>query len=208
VSGDRSGGSGRQHVYQTGRAAQVILAFDHSIFHWCRKKRMNLIFFRSCSETDEYLDRVSSVKINTIKKRFFEMGLLSTFTSINLPVKNVEQSKAFFTGLGFELNPEFPVNENSAAIMIGENLQVMLIDQAFFNTLTEKEAVDTGKYAQLTIALAFDSREKVDEIVNTALSLGGKLHADPEDYGTTYHWGFVDLDGHLGAINCYEPTSA
>lgn len=38
------------------------------------------------------------------------MALLSTFTSINLPVKNMEKSKAFFTGLGFEPNPQFPEN--------------------------------------------------------------------------------------------------
>ncbi|UYO02478.1 VOC family protein [Paenibacillus sp. PSB04] len=129
------------------------------------------------------------------------MALMSAFTSFNLPVKNVAQSKAFFTGLGFDLNPQFPDNENSAAIIIGDNLQVMLINQAFFTTLTEREIVDTSKYAQMTIALAFESREKVDEIVNTALSLGGKLHAEPEDHGIMYHWGFVDLDGHLWAIN-------
>ncbi|WP_379127256.1 VOC family protein [Paenibacillus sp. sgz500958] len=129
------------------------------------------------------------------------MALTSAFTSLNLPVKNVEQSKVFFTGLGFELNTQYPENEISVAIVIGDNLQVMLIDQTFFNTLTEKESVDTSKYAQLTIALAFESREKVDEIVNTAVSLGGKLHAEPEDHGFMYHWGFVDLDGHLWAIN-------
>ncbi|MCD1257704.1 VOC family protein [Paenibacillus athensensis] len=135
------------------------------------------------------------------------MALTSTFTSFNLPVKNVEQSKAFFTGLGFALNPQYPDNETSVAIVISDNLQVMLIDQAFFKTLTEKESVDTSKYAQMTIALAFESREKVDEIVNTALALGGKLHADPEDHGFMYHWGFVDLDGHLWAIN-YMNTDA
>ncbi|MFE4570892.1 VOC family protein, partial [Paenibacillus chitinolyticus] len=95
----------------------------------------------------------------------------------------------------------FPENENSVAIVIGDNLQVMLINQAFFNTLTERETVDTSKYAQMTIALAFESRDKVDKIVNTAVSLGGKLHAEPEDHGFMYHWGFVDLDGHLWAIN-------
>ncbi len=136
------------------------------------------------------------------------MALTSAFTSFNLPVKNVEQSKAFFTGLGFELNPQFPENENSVAIVIGDNLQVMLINQAFFNTLTEKESVDTSKYAQMTIALAFESREKVDEIVNTAVSLGGKLHAEPEYHGIMYHWGFVDLDGHLWAINYMNMDAA
>ncbi|MFD0671224.1 VOC family protein [Cohnella sp. GCM10027633] len=136
------------------------------------------------------------------------MALMSTFTSLNLPVNNVKQSKAFFTGLGFELNPQFPDSENSVAIVIGDNLQVMLINQAFFNTLTEKESVDTSKYAQLTIALAFESREKVDEIVNAAVSMGGKLHAEPEDHGFMYHWGFVDLDGHLWAINCMNADAA
>lgn len=136
------------------------------------------------------------------------MALTSTFTSLNLPVKNVAQSKTFFTGIGFALNPQFPDNENSAAIVIGDNLQVMLIDQTFFTTLTEREIVDTSKYAQLTVALAFESRAKVDEIVNTAVSLGGKLHAEPEDHGFMYHWGFVDLDGHLWAINCMNADAA
>ncbi|WP_027088438.1 VOC family protein [Cohnella panacarvi] len=136
------------------------------------------------------------------------MALTSAFTSFNLPVKNVAQSKAFFTGLGFGLNPQFPENEDSVAVMIGDNLQIMLIQQAFFNTLTEKETVDTSKYAQMTIALALESREKVDEIVNTAISLGGKLHAEPEYHGFMYHWGFVDLDGHLWAINCMNMDTA
>lgn len=136
------------------------------------------------------------------------MALASTFTSFNLPVKNVVQSKAFFTGIGFALNPQFPDSENSAAIVIGDNLQVMLIAESFFNTLTERETVDTSKYAQFTIALAFESRAKVDEIVNTAVSLGGKLHAEPENHGSVYHWGFVDLDGHLWAINYMDMEAA
>ncbi|MDI4647856.1 VOC family protein [Cohnella hashimotonis] len=136
------------------------------------------------------------------------MALTSTFTSLNLPVKNVAQSKAFFTGIGFALNPQFPDSENSVAIVIGDNLQVMLIADSFFNTLTERESVDTSKYSQFTIALAFESREKVDEIVNTAVSLGGKLHAEPEDHGFMYHWGFVDLDGHLWAINYMNADAA
>ena len=131
------------------------------------------------------------------------METASVFTSFNLHVKDVERSKTFFTGLGFQLNPDFPDNGDSAAVLIGENLQVMLIRQDFFKTLTDREIVDTDKYAQMTIALTFKSREKVNEIVNTALALGGKLHADPEDYGDMYHWGFVDPDGHLWAVNCF-----
>lgn len=129
------------------------------------------------------------------------MALKSTFTSFNLPVYNVEKAKTFFTGLGFKINPEFPENENSVAILIGDNLQVMLLTKELLKSLTQKETVDTEKYAQMTIALTFESREKVDEIVNTAVSLGGKAYEEPEDYGFMYHWAFEDLDGHMWAIN-------
>ncbi len=61
--------------------------------------------------------------------------------------------------------------------------------------------------AQPAIPLAFESREKVDEIVNTAVSLGGKSYEEPEDYGFMYHWAFEDLDGHMWAIN-YMNTEA
>jgi predicted lactoylglutathione lyase len=52
------------------------------------------------------------------------------------------------------------------------------------------------------------SREKVDEIVNTAVSLGGKSHEEPEDYGFMYHWAFEDLDGHMWAINYINTDEA
>lgn len=135
------------------------------------------------------------------------MALMSTFTSLNLPVNNVVQSKAFFTGLGFGLNPQYPDNEESVAFVIGDNLQVMLLTKELLKSLTQKETVDTEKYAQMTIAVTFESREKVDEIVNTAVSLGGKSHEEPEDYGFMYHWAFEDLDGHMWAIN-YMNTDA
>jgi hypothetical protein len=45
----------------------------------------------------------------------------------------VEKSKAFFTGLGFELNPQFPENEDSAAILIGDNLQLKINHMVLLN---------------------------------------------------------------------------
>jgi uncharacterized protein len=128
------------------------------------------------------------------------MALTSTQTYVSLHVQNVKQSMAFFTGLGFEFNMQGTIEEKSACIVIGDNMFVMLLSEEFFKSITNKEVVDTNKYAQLTIALFVESREKVDEIVNTAVSLGGKLFTEPEDYGFMYQWGFQDLDGHLWAI--------
>lgn len=55
----------------------------------------------------------------------------------------------------------------------------MLLQEEYQKTFTKKEVVDTSKYAQLTLAIAAESREQVDEIVNKAVSLGGKMYTDP-----------------------------
>jgi hypothetical protein len=107
---------------------------------------------------------------------------------------------AFFTGLGFEFDLRFTDEKQAACLVIGENIYVMLLQEEYLKTFTKREVVDTEKYAQLTIALAADSREKVDEIVNKAVSLGGKLYTDPMDHGFMYQWGFQDPDGHVWEI--------
>ena len=43
---------------------------------------------------------------------------------VNLPVKNLERTIAFFTALGFSFEPKFS-NENAACMVIGENIFVM-----------------------------------------------------------------------------------
>ncbi|WP_276358224.1 VOC family protein [Cohnella caldifontis] len=128
------------------------------------------------------------------------MALTSTQTYVNLHVRNVKQSIAFFTGLGFALDMKFTDEERAACIVIGDNLFVMLTNEEFFKSLTNKEIVNTDKHAQFTLALFVENRDKVDEIVNTAASLGGKIITEPEDHGFMYQWGFQDLDGHLWAI--------
>ena len=140
--------------------------------------------------------------------RCFENGINVRIHELQPACKQRRTIEGVLPRTRIQLNPQFPENENSVAIVIGDNLQVMLITQALFNSLTEKESVDTGKYAQMTIALAFESREKVDEIVNTAVSLGGKSYAEPEEYGFMYHWGFVDLDADIWAINYMNMDAA
>ncbi len=42
----------------------------------------------------------------------------------NLPVKNLERTKAFFTASGFSFEPKFS-DENAVCMVIGENIFVM-----------------------------------------------------------------------------------
>lgn len=135
------------------------------------------------------------------------MALTSQHIFVNLHVKDVKQSMAFFTGLGFAFNMQFTDEEQAACLVIGENMFAMLLKEDYLKTFTKKEVVDTSKYAQLTIALSAESREKVDEIVNKAASLGGTLYNDPVDHGFMYQWGFQDPDGHIWEIAYMDMTA-
>ena len=60
---------------------------------------------------------------------------MSTKIFINLPVKNLDASKAFYEALGFSINPQF-TNESGACVVISEDIYVMILTHAFFQNFT------------------------------------------------------------------------
>ncbi|SDC14466.1 hypothetical protein SAMN02799630_00642 [Paenibacillus sp. UNCCL117] len=126
---------------------------------------------------------------------------------VNLPVKDLNRSVAFFTELGFEFNPHY-TDENATCMIIGENIYAMLLVEKFFNTFTTKEIANTETTAEVIVALSADSREKVDEIVSKALAAGGKPYNDKVDHGFMYTWSFQDVDGHLWEFMYMDENAA
>jgi predicted lactoylglutathione lyase len=114
---------------------------------------------------------------------------------VNLPVKDLTKSMDFFKGLGFSFNMQF-TDQNAACLVLGENLYVMLLTEPFFKTFTNKEICDSSAYTEVLIAIDVDAREKVDEMVNKAVSSGGSIYREPQDYGWMYQNAFSDPDGH------------
>jgi len=51
---------------------------------------------------------------------------------VNLPVRNLNASVAFFTQLGFTFNPQF-TDENATCMIVGENMFVMITGRALFS---------------------------------------------------------------------------
>ncbi len=127
------------------------------------------------------------------------MAFKSKHIFINLSVKDVNRSTNFFKELGFEINPQFS-DESTSCIIISENIFAMIMSEERFKEFTKKEIVDTTTSAESIFALSAKSREQVDEIVNKALSSGGKRFNEPQDHGFMYIWGFEDLDGHLWEV--------
>ena len=127
------------------------------------------------------------------------MALKSDNIFVNLPVKNLEKTKDFFSKIGFEFNAQF-TDKNAACLVIGDNIFAMLLTEDYFKTFTKKDLSDAANTTEVILALSAESREQVDEIVNAALSAGGSPSNDPVDHGFMYGWSFQDPDGHLWEV--------
>jgi uncharacterized protein len=116
---------------------------------------------------------------------------------VNLPVKDLDKSKRFFSALGYSFNPQFS-NENAAMMVIAEgSIQTMLTTEAFFKTLIDKPVVQAKEANEMVICLTCESREELDSLIAKAVAAGGRTPHPPEDHGFMYDQGFEDLDGHL-----------
>ena len=120
---------------------------------------------------------------------------MATRIFINLPVKNLVKSKAFFESLGFRVNPQF-TDENAACMVVSETIYVMLLTEAYFQTFTKKPISNAKESTEVLIALDADSKEAVQQIVAKAHTLGATIYSEPQDHGWMYQHSFADLDGH------------
>jgi predicted lactoylglutathione lyase len=129
---------------------------------------------------------------------------MKTQIYVNLPVKNLKRSSAFFEKLGFELNPKFS-DERASCFILGENMYAMLLAEDFFKTFTTKPISDATKSTEVLVCLSCESRDKVDDLVKKAVAAGGRTPREPQDHGFMYGHGFEDLDGHIWELMFMEP---
>lgn len=132
---------------------------------------------------------------------------MATQIFVNLPVKDLKRSVAFFTSLGYSFNPKF-TDENATCMIVAENIYVMLLVESYFKTFTKKAICDTTTSTEVLVCLSVDSRDKVSELVAQALAAGGTTPNDSKDYGFMYQHGFQDLDGHLWELVYMDPDAA
>lgn len=124
---------------------------------------------------------------------------MATKVFINLPVKDLNRSKAFFEGLGFSFNPQF-TDEKAACMVISDAIYAMMLVEPYFSTFTSKPISDATKSTEVLIALDAESREEVTRIVAKAKEQGGTIYSEAKDHGWMYQHAFADLDGHQWEI--------
>ena len=132
---------------------------------------------------------------------------MATQIFVNLPVKYLSKSVAFFTSLGFTFDSKF-TDENATCMIVGENIFVMLLVESFFKTFTAKEICDAKKSTEVLVCLSCESRQNVDEFVSKAVAAGGTSPRKPQDHGFMYQHGFEDVDGHIWELIYMEPSAA
>ncbi|MEV0229163.1 VOC family protein [Nonomuraea sp. NPDC050786] len=118
---------------------------------------------------------------------------------VNLPVKDLERSKAFFTELGFTI---FGMAEGMASVVISQETQVMLLTEPTFGSYVTKEIADAGKSTEAILVLGMENPAQVDELVDKALAAGASPAGVQQEDGIRYQRGFADLDGHHWEALC------
>jgi predicted lactoylglutathione lyase len=126
---------------------------------------------------------------------------------VNLPIKDMARSQAFFKALGLRFNQQF-TNEQGACLEIAENIYAMLLVEPFFQGFTKLPISDARKATEVLIALSCDNRAEVDELVAKAVAAGATTPNAPQDHGFMYQHGFADLDGHQWEVFWMDMAAA
>ena len=133
---------------------------------------------------------------------------MSKLIFINLPVSDLEKSKAFYEAVGAANNPQF-TDETAACMVVSDVIHVMLLTHDKWKTFTSKAIPNAHDSAQVLLCLSSDTKGGVSELVDKAVSAGGKADPTPtQDFGFMFGRSFEDPDGHIWEIMWMDPANA
>ncbi len=127
---------------------------------------------------------------------------------VNLPVTDLERAKAFYTAIGFTINPLF-TDHNAACVVVEEDHSYFMIHvREYFQTFTDLTIGDPAVSPTASVAIFLDSREAVDTAVTDGLAAGGSEPRPASDYGFMYQRGVNDPDGNSIDFGWMDPVAA
>ncbi len=120
---------------------------------------------------------------------------MSTKIFVNLPVSDLTRSIAFYSAIGFTLNPQFS-DDTAACMVISEENYVMLLTHAKFKGFSDSAIPDAHTTTGHMVAVACDDRAGVDAMAKAALAHGGSEPRPAKELGFMYNRTISDPDGH------------
>lgn len=127
---------------------------------------------------------------------------------VNLPVTDLERAKAFYTAIGFTINPLF-TDHNAACVVVEEDHSYfMILVRDFFQTFTDLPLGDPKVAPSVSTAIFLDTREAVDKTVADGVAAGGTESHPAADYGFMYQRQLSDPDGNILEFGWMDPVAA
>ena len=127
---------------------------------------------------------------------------------VNLPVTDLDRAKAFYTALGFTINPAF-TDHNAACVIVEEDHSYfMILVRDFFQTFTDLPIGDPAVNPSVATAIFYDSRDEVDTAVTNGIAAGGTEPRPASDYGFMYQRQLTDPDGNFLEFGWMDPVAA
>ncbi|HEY2468161.1 MAG TPA: hypothetical protein VGI45_10055 [Terracidiphilus sp.] len=125
---------------------------------------------------------------------------------VNLPVRDLSKSKAFYEAIGATNNPQF-TDETAACMVFSDAIHVMLLTHHKWAVFTKKPISDARAASEVMLTISCDNRDAVNVMVNAAGKSGGVTDANPQkDYGFMLNRSFEDLDGHVWEAMWMDPN--
>jgi predicted lactoylglutathione lyase len=127
---------------------------------------------------------------------------------VNLPVADLQRSRAFVEALGAVNEPKF-TDDTAACMSLSDTIHVMLLTHDKFSHFTPRPIADAKAGSEVLLCLSAESRESVDSTIERAVSAGGTADPAPkQDYGVMYGRSVADPDGHIWEIMWMDAASA
>lgn len=118
---------------------------------------------------------------------------------VNLPVKDLAVSRAFWASLGFTFNEQYSDKKALCMVLNDGVIYAMLIQHDFFATFTNRPIANSTT-TQVLMAIEVDSKQQVADLVTTALQNGATRYREATDHGWMFYDSFADPDGHQWEI--------
>ena len=133
---------------------------------------------------------------------------MSRMIFVNLPVSDLERSRAFLEALGAVNEPRF-TDETAACMTLSDSIYVMLLTHQKFAQFAPRPIADAHAASQVLLCLSSNSRESVDATLERAVAAGGTADPSPkQDYGVMYGRSVADPDGHIWEIMWMDAAAA
>ncbi|AND92045.1 MULTISPECIES: VOC family protein [Bradyrhizobium] len=133
---------------------------------------------------------------------------MSRMILLNLPVRDLAASTAFYVALGGTVNPQFS-GESSTSLMVTDAIGVMLLTHDHYRQFTKRPIGDPRRDSQVLIALTVDDRDAVDATLTRAVAAGGRADPNPaQDLGFMYNRHIEDPDGYVWEIVWMNPSAS